>query len=156
MNPQLIGKNVNSVIGCEPIGIKIFPAGEADAVLKKTKPSARKTVSTQFSHARNSSIFGILRRILRKNWIFSQRRMTVHSAAAATRIFSGGQWLQIFVASCAHITKIKGSSSYRIMESRWRRVMVPDFLWRNLKKICISKLSVWQSRQEMLQECPRL
>ena len=38
MNPEIIGKDVSSVIGCDPVGVKISPADEADAILKATKP----------------------------------------------------------------------------------------------------------------------
>ncbi len=110
MNPEIIGKDVSSVIGCDPVGVKISPADEADAILKATKPdvcviatrstmaelkeafpSARRTASMPFPPVKSPFIHGILLLTLQRNWTLSQRNMAVRCAAAAIRIFSGAQ-----------------------------------------------------------------
>lgn len=40
VNPDVIGRDVSTIIGGEPVGVKISSAADADAVLKETKPDA--------------------------------------------------------------------------------------------------------------------
>ena len=133
MNPEIIGKDVSSVIGCDPVGVKISPADEADAILKATKPDVC-VIATRSTMAELKEAFSVCA----KNSVNaistceeslypwnSSPDITKELDALAkehgcTLCGSGypdlfwGTMITNLAASSAHITKIKGSSSYNV------------------------------------------
>lgn len=133
MNPALIGKDVGAVIGCNPIGVTISSADEADTVLKQTKPdvciiatrSTMEELKEAFSICARNSVNAISTCEESLYPWNSSPTITAQLDQLAkenncTLCGSGypdlfwGTMVTNLAASSAHITKIKGSSSYNV------------------------------------------
>ncbi|MDO4546262.1 MAG: dihydrodipicolinate reductase [Bacillota bacterium] len=133
MNPAVVGKDVSEIIGCEPVGVKISAADEADALLKKEKPDVC-IIATRSTMAELQEAFSICA----ENGVnaistceeslypwnsspdITKELDALAKKGGCTICGSGypdlfwGTMITNLAASSAHITKIKGSSSYNV------------------------------------------
>lgn len=133
VNPDVVGKDVGQVMECDPVGVKISPVNEADAILKAEKPDVC-VIATRSTMEELKEAFSVCA----KNGVNaistceeslypwnSSPDITKELDALAkehgcTLCGSGypdlfwGTMVTNLAASSAHITRIKGSSSYNV------------------------------------------
>lgn len=133
MNPALIGKDVSTVIGGNPIGVTISSADEADTVLKQTKPdvcviatrSTMEELKEAFSVCAKNSVNAISTCeeslypwnssptiTAQLDQLAKENGCTICGSGYPDLFW--GTMVTNLTASSAHITKIKGSSSYNV------------------------------------------
>ena len=133
MNPAVIGKDVGVIMESAPVGIAISPAEKADAILKDTKPdvciiatrSTMEELKEAFSVCAKNGVNAITTcEEALYPWNSSpditKELDALAKANGCTLCGSGypdlywGTMITNLAASMAHITKIKGSSSYNV------------------------------------------
>ncbi len=132
-NPQIIGKDVSTIMGGEKAGVTISSAADADSVLAETKPDVC-IIATRSTMAELKDAFSVCA----KNsvnaistceeslypWNSSpditkelDRLAKEHNCTLCGSGYPDLYWgtlITNLAASSAHITKIKGSSSYNV------------------------------------------
>lgn len=133
MNPAVIGKDVGVIMESAPVGIAISPAEKADVILKDTKPdvciiatrSTMEELKEAFSVCAKNGVNAITTcEEALYPWNSSpditKELDALAKANGCTLCGSGypdlywGTMITNLAASMAHITKIKGSSSYNV------------------------------------------
>lgn len=133
MNPDLIGKDVSAVLGGEPVGVVISDAKEATRILGETKPdvciiATRSTMAEleeAFSACAKNRVNAIstceeslypwnssLDITKRLDQLAKENNCTICGSGYPDLFW--GTLITNLAASSAHITKIKGSSSYNV------------------------------------------
>lgn len=133
MNPKVIGEDISTLVGCGPVGVAISSAADADSILKETKPdvciiatrSTMEELKEAFSVCAQNGVNAISTCEESLYPWNSSPDLTKEIDALAkkngcTICGSGypdlfwGTMVTTLAASSAHITKIKGSSSYNV------------------------------------------
>lgn len=133
INPAVIGKDVSEIIGCDPVGVKISDAKDADRVLKMLKPDVC-VIATRSTMVELEPVFtlcaqnGVNAITTCEEALYpwnsspdiTKRLDTLAKANNCTLCGSGypdlywGTLVTNLAGSSAKITKIKGSSSYNV------------------------------------------
>lgn len=133
MNPKVIGEDISTLVGCGPVGVAISSAADADSILKETKPdvciiatrSTMEELKEAFSVCAQNGVNAISTCEESLYPWNSSPDLTKEIDALAKKngcTICGSGYPDLFwgtmvtnlAASSAHITKIKGSSSYNV------------------------------------------
>lgn len=133
MNPKVIGEDISTLVGCGPVGVAISSAADADSILKETKPdvciiatrSTMEELKETFSVCAQNGVNAISTCEESLYPWNSSPDLTKEIDALAKKngcTICGSGYPDLFwgtmvtnlAASSAHITKIKGSSSYNV------------------------------------------
>lgn len=133
MNPQVIGEDISTLIGCGPVGVAISSAADADSILKETKPdvciiatrSTMEELKEAFSVCAQNGVNAISTceeslypwnsspDITKEIDALAKKNGCTICGSGYPDLFWGTMVTNL-AASSAHITKIKGSSSYNV------------------------------------------